>query len=128
MESNVSVPANAAGPVEPTVDLQDGEKLIRYKGKWCVETADSANEKNEMFWKQLKVLHQNEKPTEDKDPMLLIQRGLDSARKPCGIAAVESSFSPLKMIQTAKRAALSYKKTCKLLYIYCNYRYLKNFR
>ena len=51
-------------------------------------TKDNVDEKNEMFWKQLKVLYQKEKPMEDKDPMSLIQRRLDFARKPCGVVAV----------------------------------------
>ena len=81
------------------------------------------NDKGQCQWEEwdvleeLKVLYQNEMPTEDKDHTLLIQRGLGFARKPRGIAAVEGSFSPLKMMQTAKRAALSYKKMRKLLYI-----------
>ena len=107
-------------------------EFVRYQlkeGKYAVDETrinkDSPNEVNEMFWKDLKVLFRN---AEDKDPLLFIQIGMDCTRKPCGIAAVESSFSPLKIIQTAKRAALSYKKTCKLLFIYNNYRFLKNFR
>lgn len=61
-----------------------------------------------MFWMNLKVLYRN---GEDKKQLMFIQKGMDCTRMPCGIAAVESSFSPLKIIHTAKRAALGYKKT-----------------
>ncbi len=117
------------------------EQFVAFRGgdgKYAVDPADypsddggpqglngkSPNKANRLYWKKLKVIYGNGR---DADAMLLIQMGLDCTKKPCGIAAVESSFSPLKLIQTPTRAALSYKKLSKLLYIHCNYRYLRNF-
>ena len=95
---------------------------MRYQlkeGKYAVNETrinkDYPNGVHEMFWKNLLVLYRN---GEDKKPFVFIQKIMDCTRMPCGTAAVESSFSPLRTIQTAKGVPFGYKKTCKLLYIY----------
>ena len=77
---------------------------------------------NRLYWKGLRVQWHHQ-----EGPMCLIERVLDAVKKQCGISAVESSLSPLKLIQTAKEASLGYEKPCKLLYIYGDYRFLKHF-
>ena len=104
--------------------------LFREKeGKYAVD-ATEINEKspdkvNRNYWKEMKTLY---KFAEDQNPMALIKMGLDCVKKPCGIGAVESSFSSLKLIQTPTRAALGSKKLAQLVYIHCNYRFLKHFK
>ena len=80
----------------------------------------SPSKANRLFCKERRVRTVN---TEDKDSLLFIERALDVRKNPCGISAVESTFSPLKLIQTAAWASTGYKKLCKRFYIHCNYPY-----